>query len=169
MGPSNGIHINQGEFAVGSDPDFVISTLLGSCVAVCLWDGKAGLGGMNHILLPRETGGAASGASFGVNAMELLINAIIKIGGDRNALTAKVFGGARMVQGLSDIGNSNQQFVAEFLAAERIPCLSESTGGDLGRRVKFWPHSGKVRQRFMEAVVQEVPPPKPKPTDIELF
>lgn len=164
-------HINQGEYAVGDTPETMITTLLGSCIAVCLHDPQAHVGGMNHILLPEETGGAASGASFGVNAMELLINAVIKAGGDRRQLTAKVFGGSRMVRGLSDIGDRNRTFVMNFLAAERIPCLGESTGGEAGRRLQFWPHSGKARQRMMEIVVQDVvrPPPPPRTNDVELF
>ncbi|MEM8554065.1 MAG: chemotaxis protein CheD [Pseudomonadota bacterium] len=163
-------HINQGEYAVGSEPDLMITTLLGSCVAVCLHDPNANVGGMNHILLPEDTGGAASGASFGVNAMELLINAVTKSGGNRGHLVAKVFGGGKMVKGLSNIGERNREFVMNFLADEGIRCVSESTGGDSGRRVQFWPHSGKARQKFMEAVINDpAPAPKPKASDVELF
>ncbi len=163
-------HINQGEYAVSGDPDVMITTLLGSCIAVCMHDDRSCVGGMNHILLPEDTGAAATGASFGVNAMELLINAIIKHGGDRNNITAKVFGGSQMVKGLSNIGQRNRDFVMGFLKGENIRCLSESTGGDVGRRVQFWPHSGRVRQKFMESVVPEpAPAPKPKVSDVELF
>lgn len=169
MSTSRTEHINQGEYAVGSDPDLMISTLLGSCIAVCLHDPVANVGGMNHILLPDETGGAASGASFGVNAMELLINGITKSGGDRHRLQAKVFGGSRMVAGLSNIGERNREFVMNFLRSESIGCVSESTGGDIGRRVQFWPHSGKARQKFMESVQETVVVHKPKSNDIELF
>lgn len=162
-------HINQGEFAVGDDPELMITTLLGSCVAVCLYDPVANVGGMNHILLPEETGGAASGASFGVNAMELLINGVIKHGGDRSRLIAKVFGGGRMVAGLSNIGERNREFVMKFLEAESIACVGESTGGDTGRRVQFWPYSGKARQKLMEDVREPAVTQKQKPNEIELF
>ncbi|MBE3637119.1 chemotaxis protein CheD [Mangrovicoccus algicola] len=164
-------HINQGEYAVGADPEHMITTLLGSCVAVCLHDPRNHVGGMNHILLPEETGGAATGASFGVNAMELLINGVIKLGADRRHLEAKVFGGGRMVAGLSDIGKRNREFVMRFLEAEHIACIGESTGGNSGRRIQFWPHSGKARQKFMEAAFTELPaaPPKPKAEEVELF
>ncbi|WP_138473358.1 chemotaxis protein CheD [Poseidonocella sp. HB161398] len=164
-------HINQGEYAVGSEAEHMITTLLGSCVAVCLHDPSNNVGGMNHILLPEETGGAAVGASFGVNAMELLINGLIKIGADRSRLEAKVFGGGKMVAGLSDIGLRNRDFVMKFLQAEHISCVGESTGGTSGRRIQFWPHSGKARQKFMETAIKEVPVavPKPKADDIELF
>jgi len=163
-------HINQGEYAVGKDPELMITTLLGSCVAACLYDPVAKVGGMNHILLPEDTGGAASGASFGVNAMELLINAVVKQGGDRRRLEAKVFGGGRMVKGLSNIGERNVAFVKKFLGAEGINCVSESTGGDAGRRVQFWPHSGKVRQKFMESEIKENLVVKAAPVgDIDLF
>lgn len=162
-------HINQGEYAVGNHPQLMISTILGSCVAVCLHDPVTNVGGMNHILLPEETGGAATGASFGVNAMELLINGIVKSGGQPGRLSAKVFGGGRMVAGLSNIGERNREFVLKFLNAEGIPCISESTGGNNGRRVQFWPHSGKARQKFMESVQDPVVVANPVSSDIELF
>lgn len=170
MGPQRTEHINQGEYAVSDEADLMITTLLGSCVAVCLHDPGSNVGGMNHILLPEDTGGAATGASFGVNAMELLINGLIKLGADRKRLTAKVFGGSQMVKGLSNIGERNREFAMKFLDAEKIPCISESTGGVVGRRVQFWPHSGRARQKLMESVVNEpMPTPKPRTSDIELF
>ncbi|MGB0658808.1 MAG: chemotaxis protein CheD [Mangrovicoccus sp.] len=162
-------HIAQGEYAVGGDPEEIITTLLGSCVAVCLHDPVAQVGGMNHILLPEETGQAANGASFGVNAMELLINSLIKYGGNRNRFVSKVFGGAQMVKGLSTIGRRNCEFVESFLRDEGIQNIGGSTGGDAGRRVQFWPHSGKVRQKFITDHVVERPTPKPKLSDVELF
>ncbi|WP_299962123.1 chemotaxis protein CheD [uncultured Roseobacter sp.] len=166
--------ITQGQQAVGSDPDMVISTLLGSCVSCCLWDPDAGVGGMNHMLL--TSGSDASGvANFaGVNAMELLINEILKQGGQRNRLRAKAFGGARMVAGLSEIGKQNSAFILKFLEQEGIVCEGHSLGGETARQLRFWPATGRVMQKVRsESVVEEkvadVKAPTTKGNDLELF
>lgn len=164
-------HISQGEYATSDGTGRPISTILGSCVATCLHDPEAGVGGMNHFLLPEANGSAAPAASFGINAMELLINDLIKKGADRRRLTAKVFGGARMIAGLSDVGAKNGAFVLDFLKREGIPCTAQSLGGTQARRIQFWPDDGRARQKLVgEAVLVEKPVPAPKPTsDVELF
>lgn len=162
-------HISQGEFEIGVNEAGSISTILGSCVATCLYDDVARVGGMNHFLLPEGIGNTAS---FGVNAMELLINEIIKNGGVRSRLCAKVFGGARMIAGLSDVGARNAVFVTEFLAKEGIKCVGQSLGGTQARRVEFWPSDGRARQRLLgetQLVEKAPPPPKPVSNDVELF
>lgn len=141
------VHITQGEQAIGNNPDMVISTLLGSCVSCCLWDPQAGVGGMNHMLLTSSTSKAGVCNLAGINAMELLINGILKYGGQRDRLRAKAFGGARMVSGLSDIGQQNSEFILHFLEQENIICEGHSLGGETARQLKFWPSSGKVMQK----------------------
>ena len=84
----------------------------------------------------------------GINAMELLINDILKLGAKRHQLKAKVFGGARMVTGLSDIGRSNIEFTLEFLQNEGIACEGQSLGGEAARHIKFWPATGHVMQKI---------------------
>ena len=106
--------ITQGEQAVSSDPNLVITTLLGSCVSCCLWDPVARVGGANHMLVTQLNDTRALSNMSGVNAMELLINAVQKAGGIRARLIAKVFGGARMVAGLSCIGQSNAAFTLDL-------------------------------------------------------
>lgn len=102
--------------------------------------------------------------------MELLINDLIKHGGQRHRLQAKVFGGARMIAGLSDIGAMNASFVLEFLRNEGIDCTGQSLGGTRARRVEFWPETGRARQKLLgEAQALElisVPPPE---SGVELF
>lgn len=160
--------ITQGEFALGRTPDKVISTILGSCVAVCLWDAEAGVGGMNHILLPSDGGGGA--ARFGASDMERLMNALLKVGAMRGRLSAKAFGGASIVSGLSDIGAKNAAFVREFLRTENIPCHGESLGGTRARQIRFWPHSGRVQHRFVGmAEVETTAKPAPRANGVELF
>ena len=145
------IHLVQGEQCIETDPAVVITTILGSCVAACLRDPVAGIGGMNHFLLPGPSSrnGEGSGTSaerYGVHAMELLVNALLKRGAQRNRLTAKIFGGARMIKSFVDIGEQNAAFAERFLQAERIPVISGDLRGERGRRIEFWPVSGRARQ-----------------------
>jgi chemotaxis protein CheD len=163
--------IAQGEFAVGDRPETVIQTILGSCVAVCLRDPVMGLGGMNHILLPDGGSGRIGAASFGASDMERLMNALIKRGALRERLEAKVFGGAAVVAGLSDIGARNTAFVRAFLAAEGIAILSENVGGDRPRQVRFWPESGRAQHRFvgLTEVNEPLPPKAARGNEVELF
>lgn len=145
------IYIAQGEQAIGSCPGQVIHTILGSCIAVCLWTPERGIGGMNHILLPEDPGRDIAARGTGAFAMERLVNGLMKAGAARADLKAKVFGGAAIVAGLSDIGRRNAAFVFEYLEAEGIPCLSQSTGGRQARQIRFWPATGQVKQRFVRS------------------
>ena len=150
------IHIVQGEHAVGVGEHVVISTLLGSCVACCLWDEDAGIGGMNHMLLARGRGHSAVDTLRDINAIETLINALTKLGAERHRLKAKAFGGARMVTGLSDIGQQNADFTLRYLAQEEIEIVTQSLGGTQARNIRFWPGTGRVMQRTSDAKVQDV-------------
>ena len=169
------LYVLQGEHQVSGAQDVVLSTILGSCVAVCLWDDVAGLGGMNHFLLPFGPKAAATTPErYGVHAMEILINALLNGGARRNRLQAKLFGGARLSATLSDIGQSNARFAKEFLATEDIPCLAESLGGTSARRVLFRPRTGNVRQLLVSDTNVEPPVSvaaraPPRPASIELF
>ncbi len=169
--PGESIYIGQGEHAVGRGIGTVISTLLGSCVAVCVWDPVAQIGGMNHFLLPDGRDGVNGQSSFGLNSMELLLNALSRQGGLRSRFQAKVFGGAEMISGLSDAGSRNGRFAMEYLERENIPCKSSSLGGRMGRRVEFWPADGRARLKFLDDVPLprfDLPPAIP-PQDVELF
>jgi len=163
-------HISQGEYAINDAQHDSITTILGSCVATCLYDPVKGVGGMNHFLLPQSSGVSIQVASFGVNAMEILINSLIKAGAERHRFKAKVFGGARMIAGLSDIGRINGLFVLDFLKREGIDCVGQSLGGTQARRVEFWPSTGRARQKLLgEArVFEAVSIPEPG-HEVELF
>lgn len=169
---SERIHITQGERAVGNTSDQVISTILGSCVSCCLWDPVSGVGGMNHMLLTMTSNDAQGCNLAGINAMELLINDVLKLGGQRSRLRAKAFGGARMVAGLSDIGKLNSQFTLEFLQKEGIPCESQSLGGESARHILFWPATGRAQQkiRIEKIIGNELAVNSANPgNDLELF
>lgn len=142
------IHITQGERAVSGNSDLVISTILGSCVSCCLWDPVANVGGMNHMLLTVSTKSTGICNLAGINAIELLINDVLKLGARRDRLRAKAFGGARMVAGLSDIGKVNINFTLEFLETEGIKCDRHSLGGESARHVMFWPSTGRALQKI---------------------
>lgn len=166
------MHITQGQHATSGDDGVVITTLLGSCVACCMWDPQAKVGGMNHMLLTVRQDANLTDNLVGVNAMEVLINALIKSGARRESLRAKAFGGARMVDGLSDIGDANAQFTLDFLESEGIACDGHSFGGTNARNIRFWPASGRVLQRIStdrliepKAIVQA----PPEGNDLELF
>ncbi|MBY0461376.1 MAG: hypothetical protein K2V38_29010, partial [Gemmataceae bacterium] len=127
----------------------VIKTLLGSCVAACLYDPDTGIGGMNHFCLPGESDEGTS-ARYGAHAMELLITAIMKKGGDRGRLRAKVFGGAKVLNlGAKrlNVGAKNAAFVLQFLADEGIPVDARCLGGDRGLLVRFRPHTGQAQAK----------------------
>lgn len=165
-------HITQGERAVGTAPHQVVSTILGSCVSCCLWDPVAKVGGMNHMLLTVNAKSTGMCNLVGINAMELLINDVLKLGGRRERLRAKAFGGARMVAGLSDIGRLNSEFTLDFLNKEGIQCETHSLGGDMARHIMFWPASGRALQKIRpDQVVQEEVPVAVADAgnDLELF
>lgn len=140
------INLMPGDIQVSSDPGTVLTTLLGSCVAACLYDPVARVFGMNHFLLasrsPRHVDPVASEAGrYGVHAMELLINGLLKQGASRDRLKAKVFGGANVLSHVSRdqfaIGEINADFVREFLDNEGIPLVASDLGGQAGRQVHF--------------------------------
>jgi chemotaxis protein CheD len=142
------ISIHIGELYASSEP-LIIQTLLGSCVAVCLFDPVKGIGGMNHILLP----GRADLKSFdddtryAINAMELLINKIMALGGVRVRLIAKVFGGANVIPGISKkycTGEKNAAFVLDFLRIENIKVAGQDLGGNESRKIYFHTATGEV-------------------------
>ncbi len=137
------VHVIQGEFHV-SDEDVVMTTILGSCVAACMRDPVARIGGMNHFLLPGATGD--EGLRYGVQAMELLVNALLRKGARRDRLEVKLFGGAHLFDGLSDVGSQNSNFAERFVRDEGLSYVGGSLRGDRARRIQFWPISGRARQ-----------------------
>ncbi|MET1754346.1 chemotaxis protein CheD [Novosphingobium sp. RD2P27] len=170
------ISIVQGEHAVVSRPNVVISTVLGSCVAVCLQDSVARVGGMNHFLLgePDHRVQQQNLSSYGIHAMELLINEMMKLGAARNRLRAHLYGGANMIAGLGMIGSSNAEFARRFVEAEGIAIAHVDLGGNQARRVEFQPFEGRSRcNRVVHAPDPVVTPPVRRPLqsvgDLELF
>lgn len=176
--------ILPGEFYATAE-DEVIVTVLGSCVAACIMDPIAMVGGMNHFMLPVKQGerdpDVFYAARYGAAAMEYLINNLLHLGAQRDRLVAKAFGGGKVMRGMStDVGGQNVDFVREFLRNEDIPIWSEDMGGPYPRKVYFFPHTGQVLVKRMESThndtvlnreltyIQEVVG-RPMSGDVELF
>jgi chemotaxis protein CheD len=139
---SEAVKVLPGEYFVET-ADLLIMTTLGSCIAACLWDRAARVGGLNHFMLPE--GGDACGR-YGSYAMELLINEMMKRGASRSSMEAKVFGGGQVIAGMEtmDVGKRNTRFVRDYLKTERIPVISEDVLDIYPRKVCFFPASGKA-------------------------
>jgi chemotaxis protein CheD len=138
------VKVLPGEYFVSTE-DILITTVLGSCIAACIWDAKARAGGMNHFMLPDGDGLDGLGR-YGSFAMELLINGLIKNGARRESMQAKVFGGAQVMAGFTtmNVGERNTRFVLDYLATERIPVVSQDVLDIHPRKVCFFPVSGKA-------------------------
>jgi len=137
-------NIHPGGWAIESERP--IATLLGSCVAVCLFDPKLKLGGMNHFLLPTGSGTDYSDMDVILNgdySMEVLVNGMLNKGAQKSRLIAKAFGGGSIVSAIRmDIGGRNSAFAEEWLKREGIPLVSSDFNGPWSRKVVFVPHSG---------------------------
>jgi len=136
------VKVLPGEYYV-DDEDMPVMTTLGSCIAACLWDGRARVGGLNHFMLPE---GEGDNGRYGAYAMELLINQLMKRGATRGGLEAKVFGGGQVIAGMDtlQIGERNTRFVLDYLRTERIPVVSRDVLDVYPRKVCFFPASGKA-------------------------
>jgi chemotaxis protein CheD len=150
------INVAPGAQAVSSTAGEVLSTVLGSCVAACLRDPLAGVGGMNHFLLPGDGDGpepAADDLRFGVASMEQLINALLKRGAARGRLEAKLFGGAALMASCvtGSVGARNAAFALRFLHREGIPVAAQDLGGPHPRRANYEPTTGRAWVNRLDA------------------
>ncbi|OHD26580.1 MAG: hypothetical protein A2Y34_10330, partial [Spirochaetes bacterium GWC1_27_15] len=142
------ISIGPGEYFVTKD-DMVIQTVLGSCIAVCLFSDFDAYCGMNHFMLPGEASknNDYDSARYGMYSMEMLINSLLKSGVNRKHLKAKVFGGGNVINFKTikaSIGENNIQFILNFLEKENIPIISNHLGGEHARKILFFSDSKKV-------------------------
>jgi len=151
------VKILPGEFYVtGSDE--AITTVLGSCVSACIRDPVARVGGMNHFMLPEDNSIRDASAPvvlatrYGSNAMESLINEVLRQGGLRERLEIKIFGGGRVLAGMADVGARNIEFVRHYLSIERLQMNAQDVGGEQPRKVVYYPAEGKVRVRKLRPI-----------------
>lgn len=181
--------ILPGECYVSANGEMIV-TVLGSCIAACVRDVKLGIGGMNHFMLPIQTGEKGIQRNNSVNpalcygnwAMEYLINSILKLGGKRERLEIKLFGGGRVLSGMTniDVGKRNIDFVTGFLRQEGHKIKSHDLGGDYPRKVLYFADTGAVKMRRLRTVSNDTirrrekdyldsMNKKPQNGDVELF
>jgi chemotaxis protein CheD len=167
------VHVLQGEYAVSDHTDTILTTILGSCVSTCICDPVAGVGGMNHFLLAGNGTEDRQSIRYGLHAMELLINGLLKKGASKHRLQAKLFGGASMSDGFGRIGEENGIFAQEFLSNEGIPCVAKSLGGTSARRIRYTPTTGYAQQLIVQQAELETAPPMRVPqrrdSDVTFF
>lgn len=146
------IYLHPGKVFVSSKPCDV-TTILGSCVAVCLWDPVLGTGGINHYLLPYWTGEGESSARFGNVAIELLIRGLLSLGNERPRLQAKIFGGACVLDAMRNakghLGSKNVEVARKFLGEAGIPVVGGDVGGCQGRKLIFRVDDGTAWVRLL--------------------
>ena len=147
------VKVFPGEFYITKEADVVLLTVLGSCVSACIRDPVAGVGGMNHFMLPQHKSGAWGGdlksTRFGNFAMEKLINELIKAGAVRGRMEIKVFGGGNVTDTSNAVGSDNAEFVMQYLQAEALRCAAQDLGGVLPRRIHYYPATGRVVRRLL--------------------
>ncbi len=158
------VKLFPGEYYVTAKPDEVLVTVLGSCVSACIRDPRVGVGGMNHFMLAHSHrggwGGESQSTRFGNFAMEKLINELIKSGCSRDSLEIKLFGGGNVTRSQNAIGTENSEFILRYLEAEGLRYVVHDLGGQLPRRIHYFPQTGRVVRRLLgnndaSAVVRE--------------
>ncbi len=149
-GPDGGraasVYLYPGDLLATADA-LVVSTVLGSCVCVCLWDRATRSGGLNHFLLPHSSRDASAALRFGGPAMEALLERVLALGCDRRNLTARIFGGASQFEASRDrvsIGGQNVAVATRFLEDAGVPIVEREVGGSRGRKIVFTVASGNV-------------------------
>lgn len=148
------IKVQPGTHYVTKNKGEMITTTLGSCIAVCIRDTATGIGGMNHFMLPEsETGrwgGANASLRYGNHAMEILLNDLLKMGAAKNRMEFKVFGGASVIKSSSNVGDKNISFIEKFLKNEHLAVAAQHVGGVQGRRIAYFPDTGRVKMKLLE-------------------
>jgi chemotaxis protein CheD len=145
--------ILPGEFFVSREP-MVVYTVLGSCISACIRDPIAGVGGMNHFMLPEPQGGAhdswGESTRYGSYAMESLINEILKRGGLKSRLEIKLFGAGKIYEGNIDVGANNAKWVIGYLKSEGLATVTTDLGDVCPRKVYYFTDSGRVLMKKLE-------------------
>lgn len=152
--------ILPGEYYV-THHDEIITTVLGSCISVCIRDPVAGVGGMNHFMLPGDktkrmdqwAGKDSLATRYGVAAMEMLVNDILKHGAQKNRLELKLFGGGKVLaMEVNNVGARNIEFIRQFVKTEGMAVAAEDLGSIYPRKVNFFPMTGKVMVRRLRSL-----------------
>lgn len=132
-----------------------VTTVLGSCVSVCLIDIKRNIGGINHYMLPLWNGSGLASPKYGNIAIDKLIERMIFIGSKKENLRAKVFGGGNVLESsinFFNVGERNHTLAIEMLENENIPIIAKSIGGEKGRKIIFNTFTGEVMLKFLNRI-----------------
>ena len=144
--------IHVGEIHIGARPT-EISTILGSCISVCLYDSVQQIGGMNHYLVPLWNENGLQSPKYGNISIPRLIDSMVNIGCDINDMEAKIFGGANVIDVTSHdlmIGRKNILIANEILREYKIPVTAKDIGGDKGRRIMMRSDTGKIFLKYTQ-------------------
>jgi chemotaxis protein CheD len=146
------VYLHPGELVASAEPA-TVTTVLGSCVSVTLWDRTRRIGGVNHFLLPHSAGTGTSSPRFGNVAMRSLFDEVLRLGARRADLEAKVFGGARVIHGApaaaGHLGERNITIALDFLRGEGLDVVGGDTGGSRGRKLRFLTGDGSAWLRSL--------------------
>lgn len=148
------VKIHPGEFYVTQNEE-VITTVLGSCISVCIFDPINSIGGMNHFMLPNvnnSNGILSQSFRYGDVAMEKLINVILRHGGNKNELKFKAFGGGQIIKNMTNIGQRNISFLHKYMTMEGYKLSAFDLGGPYPRKIAFYPLSGKVKLKHIQHI-----------------
>lgn len=149
------LRLLPGDFYVSGE-DEILTTVLGSCVSVCIRDVTSGIGGMNHFMLPSLDGGTsldpASAGRYGTHAMKYLVDGIVERGGRQQNFEIKVFGGGHISEGVTDVGSQNIEFIRRYLQEASLDIAAEDLGLAFPRKVNYFIRSGRVMVKKLRAL-----------------
>jgi chemotaxis protein CheD len=168
------VTVMQGMVETSEDATVVLTTVLGSCIAACLFDPIARVGGMNHFLLAEPSSTQVNAdVHYGIYLMELLINEMLKRGASKSRMKAHIYGGATIHKNMQPIGQRNSELAERFLNTERIIITHRDVGGSNARRVDFLAATGKARCRHVDGSAAPAAKPTTVPArslgDVEFF
>ncbi|MFT3966765.1 MAG: chemotaxis protein CheD [Sphingobium sp.] len=168
------VTVMQGMVETSTDQDVVLTTVLGSCIAACLFDPIARVGGMNHFLLAEPSSSQVNADThYGIYLMELLVNTMLKQGASKSRMKAHIYGGGNIHKNMQPIGQRNSELAERFLNTENIMITHRDVGGANARRVDFLAASGKARCRHVDGSAAPAAKPTPVPAksvgDVEFF
>jgi chemotaxis protein CheD len=158
------VKILPGEYYV-TRGDEAVTTVLGSCISACVRDPKLNVGGMNHFMLPEDNSvgpnnwldpAVGLATRYGSYAMESLINDLLKLGATRERLEIKLFGGGRILTGMTDVGERNIGFIKSYMQLEGLRVAAEDMGGTQPRKVIYFPASGRCKLRKLPPVENRI-------------
>ncbi len=158
------VKILPGEYYV-TRADEAVTTVLGSCISACVRDPKINVGGMNHFMLPEDRSvgpnnwldpAVGLATRYGSYAMESLINDLLKLGATRERLEIKLFGGGRILSGMTDVGERNITFIKSYMQLEGLRIAAEDMGGTQPRKVVYFPATGRCKLRKLPPVENRI-------------